>query len=102
MSKAIAKANNSVHLEDLNRALEALEFRRQTLRTQLHNQIITVEPPEYTQLISLSKIVAILRRLTEQVYSDVNLIGFVQKGDNRKIRKPVTTDSKSMSYSRKR
>lgn len=99
MSKAIAKANNSVHLEDLNRALEALEYRRQTLRTQLHNQIITVEPSEYTQLISLSKIVAILRRLTEQVYSNVNLIRLVQKGDNRNIPKPVITYSKLTSLS---
>lgn len=85
MSKAVTKANTSVHLEDLNRALEALEYRQQTLRTQLHNQTVAVPPEEYTELISLGKIVAILRRLAQQVDSEVNLISSLHKGDDRRI-----------------
>ncbi|MFB2920973.1 FUSC family protein [Aerosakkonema funiforme] len=91
MSKAIPKANVSVHLEDLNRAIEALEYRRQTIRDRLHNQTVAVQPEEYTELISLGKIDAILKRLTEQVYADAKLIASLQKGDARSIVRPVNT-----------
>jgi uncharacterized membrane protein YccC len=91
MSQAIAKGNTSVHLDDLNRALEALEYRRQALRTQLNNRTIAVQAEDYTELISLGKIAATLRRLAEQVHSDVELIAALQRPDARRIPKPALT-----------
>lgn len=91
MSKAIAKGNTTVHLEDLNRAIEALEHRQQTLRTQLNHQTITVRAEDYTELISLSKIGAILRRLTKQVHADVELIAALQRGKAQRIAQPAIT-----------
>jgi uncharacterized membrane protein YccC len=89
--KAIAKGNTSVHLDDLNRAIEALEYRRQALRTQLNNRTIAVRAEDYTELISLGKIAAPLRRLAEQVHSDVELIAALQRPDARRIAKPAIT-----------
>jgi uncharacterized membrane protein YccC len=91
MSKAIAKGNTSVHLDDLNRAIEALEHQWQVLRTQLNNQTITVRAEDYTELISLSKIAATLRRLAQQVHSDAELIAALQRPDARRIAKPTLT-----------
>lgn len=91
MSKAIAKGNTSVHLDDLNRAIEALEYREQALRTQLNNQTIAVRAEDYPALISLSKIAATLRRLAEQVHSDAELIAALQRPDARRIAKPAIT-----------
>ncbi|HEY9601211.1 MAG TPA: FUSC family membrane protein, partial [Allocoleopsis sp.] len=88
MSKAIAKGNTSVHLDDLNRAIEALEYRRQALRTQLNNQTIAVRAEDYTELISLGKVAATLKRLAEQVHSDAELIAALQRPDARRIAKP--------------
>ena len=88
MSKAIAKGNTSVHLDDLNRAIEALEHRRQVLQTQLNNHTFTVRAEDYTELISLGKIAATLRRLAEQVHSDAELIAALQRPDARRIPKP--------------
>ncbi|MBD2180638.1 FUSC family protein [Planktothrix sp. FACHB-1355] len=99
MSKAITKANVSVHLEALNRALEALEYRWQTIRAQLHNQSVAVEPEEYTQVISLGKIGAIVKRLTEQVYSDAKLTASLQKGDGRSIVNPVVSQTRPSALS---
>jgi uncharacterized membrane protein YccC len=91
MSKAIAKGNTSVHLDDLNRAIEALEYREQALRTQLNNRTIAVRAEDYTELISLSKIAATLRRLAKQVRSDAELIAALQRPDARRIAKPAIT-----------
>lgn len=88
ISKAIAKGNTSVHLDDLNRAMEALEHRQQALRTQLNNRTIAVRAEDYTELISLSKIAATLRRLAEQVHSDAELIAALQRPDARRIAQP--------------
>jgi len=89
--KAIAKASTSVHLDDLNRAMEALEHQQQALRTQLNNRTIAVRAEDYTELISLGKIAATLRRLAEQVHSDAELIAALQRPDTRKIAQPALT-----------
>ncbi|HEY9607724.1 FUSC family protein, partial [Allocoleopsis sp.] len=89
--KAIANGNTSVHLDDLNRAIEALEHREQVLRTQLNNRTIAVRAEDYPELISLSKIAATLRRLAEQVRSDAELIAALQRPDARRITKPALT-----------
>jgi uncharacterized membrane protein YccC len=94
MSKAIAKGNTSVHLDDLNRAIEGLEYREQALRTQLNNRTIAVRAEDYTELISLGKIAATLRRLAEQVHSDAELIAALQRPDARRIAKPALTRPK--------
>jgi uncharacterized membrane protein YccC len=90
-AKGIARGNTSVHLDDLNRAIEALEHREQVLCTQLNNRTIAVRAEDYPALISLSKIVATLRRLTEQVRSDAELIAALQRPDARRIAKPAIT-----------
>lgn len=90
-AKGIAKGNTSVHLDDLNRAMEALEYREQALRTQLNNRTIAVRAEDYPALISLSKIATTLRRLAEQVHSDAELIAALQRPDARRIAKPALT-----------
>ena len=90
-AEGIAKGNTSVHLDDLNRAIEALEHRWQNIRTPLNNQTIAVRAEDYTELISLGKIAATLRRLAEQVHSDAELIAALQRQDVRRIAKPTIT-----------
>ena len=91
ISRALAKGKASVHLDDLNRAIEALKHREQALRTQLNNQTIAVQAEDYTELISLSKIAATLRRLAKQIHLDAELIAALQRPDARRITKPALT-----------
>ncbi|OKH36218.1 hypothetical protein NIES2119_18110 [[Phormidium ambiguum] IAM M-71] len=85
MSKAIAKGNISVHLENLDRAIEAIEYRRQDIRTQLNNRTIAVPPEDYTELIGIGKIATTLRRLAEQVDLDVKSMASLKRGDVRSL-----------------
>jgi uncharacterized membrane protein YccC len=74
MSAAIAKGRSSVHLGDLDRAIEALKHQQQILHTQFHSHPVTTLPDHQTALTSLDKISTLLTRLSDQLYTDVELI----------------------------
>lgn len=74
VSEAILTGNGSVNLQDLNQAIDQLQHRWQTLRSQLRSQTLPIHAEDYAELISLRKLVAILKQLAEQVPSDVALI----------------------------
>jgi uncharacterized membrane protein YccC len=74
MSTAISKGRSSVHLGDLDRAIEALKHQQQILHTQFHSHPVTTPPDHQTALTSLDKISTLLTRLSDQLYTDVELI----------------------------
>jgi uncharacterized membrane protein YccC len=79
MSEAILNGRSSVHLEDLDRAIEALNHQQQTLRTQLNHRA-KIQLDDYAALTSFDKIAATLARLADQVHSEVQLIIALQRG----------------------
>ncbi|BAY49345.1 hypothetical protein SAMD00079811_69740 [Scytonema sp. HK-05] len=87
----IANGKSSVHLEDFDRAIAALEHQRQALRTQLNSQTLAVQAEDYAELISFGKIVATLKLLAEQVHSDAEVIIALQRGDVGTIAKAGVT-----------
>lgn len=87
LSEAIANGKSSVHLEDLDRAIEALNYQQNTLRVQLNQGILPIQSSDHTALTSLSKISAVLTRLAEQVRVDGELLTLLQRGDVSKITK---------------
>lgn len=84
MSKAIAKGKTSIALGDLDRAIEALTYRQQTLQTRKQDTL-AFQLDDHTVLTSLSKISAILLRLANQVHSDAQMITTLQNGNADKI-----------------
>lgn len=81
LAEAIASGKSFVHLGDLDRAIEALNHQQQTLRTQLNQQTLPIQASDHTALTSLSKISAILTRLSKQVQVDVELLTTLQQGN---------------------
>ncbi len=89
LAEAIANGKSSVHLGDIDRAIEALNYQQQTLRTQLNQSTLPIQSSDHTALTSLSKISAILTRLADQVHIDVELLATLQRGDAKRIAKPT-------------
>ncbi|HTL88522.1 MAG TPA: FUSC family protein [Leptolyngbya sp.] len=83
MSVAISKGNSTVQLGGLDRVSEALNYQQQTLRGQLKNGTIPVQPEDYTAWTSLCKISATFRRLVEQAHTGAELITTLQSNANR-------------------
>jgi uncharacterized membrane protein YccC len=73
LSQAIATGKSSIHLEDLDRAIEALAFQQQRY-TQSQERTVIVHPDEYIVFTSLDKIVALFTQLTNQIHADGELI----------------------------
>jgi len=83
----------SFHLGDLDRAIEALNHQQQTLRMQLNNRTIAVQPDDYIAFTSLDQISATLTRLADQVHADAELITTLQRKDASTIAKPASREA---------
>jgi uncharacterized membrane protein YccC len=79
LSVAIASGKSSVHLGDLDRAIEALQYQQKTLRTQLNQSLLPIQSHDHTALTSLNKIAATLARLANQVHADVESLSLLQR-----------------------
>lgn len=91
MSTAIAKGRSSIHLGDLDRAIEALKHQQQILHTQFHSNLVSTPPDHQTALTSLDKISTILTRLSGQLYTDVELMtALEQETVHRRVRSART------------
>ncbi len=55
----------------LDRSVEALKVRRDRLRSQVHTQTIEIQTGDYTEIVSLNKIVTHLCELAAQIHEDV-------------------------------
>jgi uncharacterized membrane protein YccC len=95
LSEAIANGKSSVHLEDLDRAIEALNYQQKTLRTQLNQRTLPLQSSDHAALTSLSKISATLKRLVDQVHVDVELLKILQRGDAERTDKPARREVSS-------
>ncbi|MBD1919532.1 FUSC family protein [Microcoleus sp. FACHB-831] len=85
LSKAIAKSKNSVHLEDLDRAIEALEHQWQILRSQVLNQTNSPQNDDYAEFVNISKITTSLKLLADQLHTDAEIVRDLQRGERRSI-----------------
>lgn len=99
MSLAIANGKSSVHLGDLDRTIEALEYQQQLLRKQFNHHTTTLEPDDRAALISFDLIVATLKLLAEQVHLIVMPISALQRGDARRIIQPALVRPKLPAFS---
>lgn len=81
MSDAILNGKSSVHLGDLERAIEALIYHQQTLKTQLDQHAGLAQPNDYTALASLSIIADTLSQLADQIHGEAELITSLHQGD---------------------
>src|SRR5919202_3498234 len=85
LSDAIAKGKNSVHLGDLDRAIEALEYQWQVIRSQVVNQASVAHRDDYADLVSIRKIVTSLKALGEQIHTDAEIATDLQRGERCNI-----------------
>ncbi|MCW5316962.1 hypothetical protein GTQ43_25040 [Nostoc sp. KVJ3] len=83
LSEAIAKGKNSVHLEDLDRTVEALEHQWKVLRAQIFNQTINVQIDEYPDVVNIRKITASLTKLAQQIHIDADVVTDLIQGKQR-------------------
>ncbi|PZO55527.1 MAG: hypothetical protein DCF15_10385 [Phormidesmis priestleyi] len=58
-------------LEALDRRVDALRKRHDNLRTQAHAQTLKIQTDDYTEIVSLNKIVTNLGELSTQIHHDV-------------------------------
>lgn len=89
MAGAIANGKSSVHLGDLDRALEALNHQQQTLQAQLNQRLVPSQADGDIAITSLSKICNTLTRLAEQIHADAELIAILQRGDASTTTEPA-------------
>lgn len=94
MSTVIAKGRSSMHLGDLDRAIEALKYQQQKLYTQFNPHTFTTQPDSHTVLTSLDKICVTLTRLSDQLHTDAELIA----GLGRRV-KPTNHTARFVSIS---
>ncbi|HEY9598867.1 MAG TPA: FUSC family protein [Cyanophyceae cyanobacterium] len=85
VSDAIAKGKNSIHLADLDRAVEALEHQWQAIRSQVVERASASQTEDYADLVSMGKIVSSLRALAQQLHTDAELVTDLQRGEGRSI-----------------
>jgi uncharacterized membrane protein YccC len=86
LSGAIARGKTSIPLGDLDRTIEALTHRQQTLQTQRQRQgTLKLLLNDHTALTSLSKISATLLRLANQVHADAEMVKTLQEGNAGRI-----------------
>ncbi len=69
--KSSSKTVPSEGLVELDRRLEALIERQKSLRSQAHAQTLKIQTDDYTEIVSLSKIVANLSELSALIHDDV-------------------------------
>ncbi|OYD89295.1 hypothetical protein CDG77_19190 [Nostoc sp. 'Peltigera membranacea cyanobiont' 213] len=85
LSEAIYKGKNSVHLGDLDRTVEALEYRWEVLRAQVFNQTINLQIDEYPDVVNIRKITASLTKLAQQVHTDADVVTDLIQGKQSSI-----------------
>jgi uncharacterized membrane protein YccC len=85
LSDALTKGKNFVHLGDLDRAIEALEYQWQILRSQFLNEASLTHADDYARLVSIGKIVSSLKALAEQIHSDVEIVTDLQQAKGPSI-----------------
>ncbi|MEH2443924.1 FUSC family protein [Nostoc sp.] len=85
LSEAIAKGKNSVHLGDLDRTVEALEYQWEVLRAQVFNQTINLQIDEYPDVVNIRRITASLTKLAQQVHTDADVVTDLIQGKQSSI-----------------
>ncbi|MEH1897456.1 MAG: FUSC family protein [Nostoc sp.] len=85
LSEAIAKGKNSVHLGDLDRTVEALEYQWQVLRAEVFNQTINLQIDEYPDVVNIRKITASLTKLAQQIHTDADVVTDLIQGKQSSI-----------------
>ncbi|MEH1885355.1 FUSC family protein [Nostoc sp.] len=85
LSEAIAKGKNSVHLGDLDRRVEALEYQWEVLRAQVFNQTINLQIDEYPDVVNIRKITASLTKLAQQIHTDADVVTDLIQGKQSSI-----------------
>ena len=85
LSDALVKGKNVVGLGDLDRAIEALEYQWQILRSQVLNQASMAQADDYADLVSIGKIVSSLKALAEQIHTDAEIATDLERGEGRSI-----------------
>lgn len=89
LATAIAKGRNSVHLGDLDRSVEALEYEWQILRNQVVSQNSNLPRDEYWDLVNLRKLTTSFSQLVQQIHTDAEIVTDLQQG---KQRNPINQD----------
>lgn len=84
VSDSIAKGN-SVHLEDLDRSLEALEHQWQVLRSSILNQASTIQTDDYADLVSMGAIITSLQAIGEQIHTTAEIATDLQRKEGHSI-----------------
>ncbi|OYE06447.1 FUSC family protein [Nostoc sp. 'Peltigera membranacea cyanobiont' 232] len=85
LSEAIAKGKNSVHLGELDRTVEALEYQWEVLRAEVFNQTINLQIDEYPDVVNIRKITASLTKLAQQIHTDADVVTDLIQGKQRSI-----------------
>ncbi|MEH2196904.1 FUSC family protein [Nostoc sp.] len=85
LSEAIYKEKNSVHLGDLDRTVEALEYQWEVLRAQVFNQTINLQIDEYPDVVNIRKITASLTKLAQQIHTDADVVTDLIQGKQGSI-----------------
>lgn len=89
LATAITKGRSSVHLGDLDRSVEALEYEWQILRNQIVSQNSNLPRDEYWDLVNLRKLTTSFSQLAEQIHTDAEIVTDLQQG---KRRNPINQD----------
>ncbi|BBD57979.1 hypothetical protein NIES2109_07470 [Nostoc sp. HK-01] len=84
LSKAIATGKPSVHLGDLDRAVEVLQHQWQVLRSQVI-KTTNFQTDNYNDLVQLRKITSSLLNLAQQIHTDAEIITDLSQGKQRRI-----------------
>ena len=90
MSAGLRKDKKLIPLGDLERSIEALEHRWDSLRHQVYKRTADIQTADYADLVNLRKIVVSLAELSQQIHTNAEVAADLSTGAGR-LTGPLTS-----------